>query len=320
MRDYGPGRPLVFNHIPKTAGTMLADSLRSVLQPTRPVQVLDQALFGAYDDIESLSPAARRTVVLSPQELPADADFVTGHVSPGTTLPRFPEADHLTVLRVPQVRLLSQFLHSRSVGELDIRHWGGTAEAFRAGWAPLGRYLQDAMVATTVDNTMTRFLAYPHPALARAAFIDESADDELVEAVLERLDRFAFVAVAENPAFMDDLAAWLGAPLPRSRDNERRSVPARRRPDLAAELDPAARELLDHRTRIDARIWAHVAARVLPAVDTDELLRTTVQRTVDHYRQVLAEPDTRPPVRRLAEAVYEAGVRTRLIRRASASR
>jgi hypothetical protein len=45
-----------------------------------------------------------------------------------------------------------------------------------------------------------------------------------------------------------------------------------------------------------------------------------VQRTVDHYRQVLAEPDTRPPVRRLAEAVYEAGVRTRLIRRASASR
>lgn len=309
MREYGPGQPLVFSHIPKTAGTSLGAALHEVLHPAVSVQGIDSSLFGGYDDVASIRPAMRAFVYLRPEELPADATLVAGHIAPGTTTVRYPGADHVTILRVPQVRLLSQWLHGRALTELSLRHWGPAADAFRASWLPLRDHIQHRRIAPSIDNTMTRFLTYPHPLLQREQFIDERHDDELYAAAVARLDAFAHVNIVENPDFLADLSGWLGAALPPTQLNERTSVPPRMRPDLTAELDPATRELVDHRCRIDARVWAHVAERVVPAVGASELLDRTVTDAIARYTAMLERPYEARPLRQVIERLYEVRVR-----------
>ena len=315
MRSYGPGNPLVFSHIPKTAGTSLGAALDQVLQPAVAVHGgIDTALFGGYDDLDDISPAFRAGIYLSPEELPADASLVTAHVAPGTTIVRYPAADHITVLRTPQVRLLSQWLHCRSLSEFTLRHWGRSGDAFRAGRRPLRDYLQQAEVAPTVDNTITRFLAWPHPALSRTEFIDPRDDETLVAAAIERVDGFAHVNLVENPAFLTELSAWLGAELPDTQLNERTSVLPRWRPDLTAELTAESRELLDHRCRLDVRVWKHVARQVLPDADATAVLEAAFEKSVRRYAEMLRKPYDAGPLRRVVEGMYDA--RSRLPDRA----
>lgn len=310
MRTYAPGNPLVFSHVPKTAGTSLSAALDQVLQPSVAVRGgIDTALFGGYDDIDGVAPALRAGIYFSPEELPADAELVTAHVAPATTSERYPGADHITVLRNPQVRLLSQWLHSRSLSEFTLRHWGPSADAFRSGRQPLRGYLVDPLVAPSVDNTITRFLAWPHPALARTEFIAEADDDALVEAAVARLDGFAHVNLVENPAFMADLSAWLGAELPDTQLNERTSVLPRMRPDLATELDSDTRALLDHRCRLDTRVWTRVAARVLPDADPATVLEQSFDRAVERYAEMLRRPYDAGPVRRVVEGLWDVKAR-----------
>jgi hypothetical protein len=314
MRRYGPGTPLVFSHVPKTAGTSLGAALDQVLKPAVAVHGgIDTALFGGYDDIGSISPALRAGIFLSPEELPVEASLVTAHVAPATTTARYPGADHITVLRTPQVRLLSQWLHCRSLSEFTLRRWGPSGDAFRAGRRPLRDYLDHAAVAPTVDNTITRFLAWPHPALSRTEFIDARDDDALVAAAIERLDGFAHVNLVENPAFLADLSSWLGVDLPRAQLNERTSVLPRWRPDLAVELDPRTREKLDHRCRLDVRVWAHVAKRVLSDVDPATVRDEALSAAVERYSEMLRHPYDASIPRRVVEAAYD--VRSRLPRR-----
>ena len=266
VRQYGPGNPLVFSHIPKTAGTSLRVALERALQPAVFVQGVDTSLLAGYDDLDAISPAHRAALYLSPDELPADATLVAGHIGPATTMARYPGADHITVLRAPELRILSQWLHGRALTEFNLRHWGPVAEAFRVAWRPLGEFLDHAMLAPNVDNTIARFLAWPHPALSRTAFIDESDDEAVLAAALERLDTFGYVNLVENPAFQEELGAWLGRELPPTRANERTAVPKRRRPDMAVELDGATRELLaaphpDRHPRVEIGGGAGAAGR-----------------------------------------------------------
>lgn len=306
VRSYGPGNPLVFSHIPKTAGTSLGAALEQVLGPEQAVRGgIDTSLFGGYDETEGVSAEMMAGVFYAPEALPADVSLVTAHVAPYTTMERYPGADHITVLRSPQVRLLSQWLHSRSLSELTLRHWGVAAEAFRTGRLPLREYLHHAKVAPSVDNTITRFLAYPHPLLQRTEFIPQEHDDELVAAAIARLDTFAHVNLVENPAFMKDLSEWLGTPLPEVQLNERTSVPPRFRPDLRAELDADTRAQLDYRCRLDIRVWQHVAERVLPDAHPDVVLEKAFSKAVSRYETMLRRPYDVGPVRRAAELVYD---------------
>jgi hypothetical protein len=309
MREYGPGHPLVFSHVPKTAGTSLRTALRKALRPEVHVDGLDASLFGGYDDVDGIDADLRAEIHLTPDSLPADATLVAAHISPGTTMARYPGADHITILRTPEVRLISQFLHCRGLTEFDIRRWGPAAEAFRAGWRPLGAFLADPMVAPNVDNTITRFLTWPQPLLDQTAFIDEADDDVLFEAAVDRLDSFGHVNVVENPAFMAELSAWLGRPLPDTRLNERMSVPARRRPDLDAELDPATRELLAHRCRIDHRVWAHVLAQVVPDADPASVRDAAMAKAIDRYSAMLREPDHTPLTRKVIHRLWDVKVK-----------
>lgn len=310
MRSYGPGNPLVFSHIPKTAGTSLGAALEQVIRPEVAVRGgIDTSLFGGYDRTEGVSPIVLAGVYWKPEDLPGDASLVTAHIAPATTQARYPGADHVTVLRTPQVRVLSQWLHSRSLSEFTLRHWGPSAEAFRAGRRPLLDYLQNPMVAPSVDNTITRFLAWPHPALKRTEFVAEADDDAVVAAAVDRLAGFGHVDLVENRDFLRDLSAWLGAELPDTQLNERTSVLPQWRPDLSAELDAPTRELLDHRCRLDVRVWEHVAQRVLPGADTDTVRAEAFETAVGRYAEILRRPYDASRKRRVVEGLYDLKVR-----------
>jgi len=305
MRQYGPGNPLVFSHIPKTAGTSLTAALHSALQPEVFVHGMDRSLAGGYDEFDAFNQAARDMMFLAPEELPADATLVAGHIGPATTLARYPDADHISFLRNPEVRLISQWMHGRALTEFDIRHWGPGAEAFRVGWRPLKEYLQQKLVATNTDNTIARFLAWPHPALPPNDFIDPAHDDEIAAAAIARIDAMAHVDIVENPEFITALGTWLGFELPQTRLNERAYIPKRMQPDFVTELDAETRELMAKRTRIDVRVWQHVARRVLPGADLDAVLAEALERAISRYEESFANtaPSGRP-VRRLVAFAY----------------
>lgn len=307
MTTLDPGRVVVFNHIPKTAGSSVRDVVRSAMGAERAVYCIDQSLVGGYVDFSALATSVRPQFVFSPDEMP-DADFVSGHISPGTTKVRYPHARHITILRNPQTRVISQWVHGRSLTDLELRHWG-TALAFRAARWPLQRYLNDDMLAPNVDNTIARFLTWPHAAVAQDAFVTESEDDALFDSAVATLDGFTHVNVVENEGFMKQLGADLGIALIEKRLNDRTANPPVVATDLAAELDPATRELLEYRTRIDRRIWLHVAHKVLPGVDHAAILATTLDDSVRRYGALPARRPAGNLVRRTAETVYRAKAR-----------
>ena len=303
MREYSPGHPLVFCHIPKSAGTSLTAALVQALQPKRPVVGVDLTLLGGYE-LEGLSAVVRAGIITSPEDLPADATLVAGHISPGTTMARVPDADHVTTLRNPRSRVASQWIHSRAMSEWDLRHWGSVGTAFRLGWLPFADYLQREIIAPNVDNTITRFLAWPHPLLQRSAFIEERHDDELLAVAMGRLEQFAHVGVVENPAFLAELGTWLGRDLPDARQNERTSIPRKRRPDLDAEMSPSTIDLLDHRTRLDQQVWAEVVRRSLDE-DPKDVLQSSWEKSIARYASVMDNRGESRPVRQAVVALYE---------------
>lgn len=307
VRDYSPGRPLVFSHIPKTAGTSLRTALVEALRPEVLVRGVDTSLVGGYDDYELLRGSAA-DFHFAPEDLAADATLVAGHIAPGTTMTRYPGADHVTLLRNPRVRVLSQWLHSRSLSDFDLRHYGRAGTAFRLGRLPLADYLDRPMIAPNTDNTITRFLVWPHRLLEATAFIPEAHDEELFDAALARLDAFVHVGLVEDPRAQARLGAWLGRPLPEIRVNTRATRP-KRRTDLGAELTQSPLEALDHRTRLDRRVWTEVARRMLPHDDPTALLETTWQRAVERYAAAVRQKGEARPVRRLAEVAYGVGWR-----------
>lgn len=307
MRDYAPGHPLVFSHIPKTAGTSLRTALVDALQPDVLVRGVDTSLVGGYDDYELLRGVAA-DFHFSPEDLDADATLVAGHIAPGTTMVRYPGADHITMLRNPRLRVLSQWLHSRSLSDFDLRHYGRAGTAFRLGRLPLADYLDRPMIAPNTDNTITRFLVWPHPLLETTSFIPGEHDAELLDAALARVDAFGHVGLVEDPAAQARLGEWLGRPLPEVRVNERATRP-KRRTDLGAELDDRTLELLDHRTRLDRQVWTHVARQVLPDRDADEVLAESWRTSIARYASAMNEKGGSRPVRRAVEVVYGLGYR-----------
>jgi hypothetical protein len=115
---------------------------------------------------------------------------------------------------------------------------------------------------------------------------------------------------------MSSLGSWLGRELHETRLNERAAIPRRRRPDMSVELSPDTVELLDDRTRIDQRLWAHVARKTLDA-DPSRVLSESWEKAMARYADT--PPSTgRRPVRQVVEALY--GLKTRLASRETKDR
>ena len=154
--------------------------------------------------------------------------MVAGHLSPGTTS------------RATRARITSRPCGTKTPGHLAVDRQsvafrlrspalGEFAEAFRVGRRPLGEYLHQEMIAPNIDNTITRFLVWPHPLLHQTRFIEPRHDEELFAMAVDRLDSFAHVGMTEDASFMSNLGGWLGRELHETRLNERTAIPRSRR-------------------------------------------------------------------------------------------
>ena len=101
-------RLIGFMHVPKTAGTSIATSLRQALRPKHEVFGWDLSSFGTFRDFASFDADLRAKVFLSADDLPASADLVRGHIALSTFRARYPRAECMTILREPMSRTLSQ--------------------------------------------------------------------------------------------------------------------------------------------------------------------------------------------------------------------
>jgi hypothetical protein len=310
MREYPPGRPLVFTHIPKTAGTSLREAVTASLEPEVVFNGFGRATLGSFSDVDSIHPSIRRAIVLDPADFPADVQFISGHIAPSETRARFPDADHFTVLREARVRLISAWLFARAHSDFNLRHWGGLADWMRAARSNLLDYIDNAEVAAHVDNVTVRLLLWPHELIPSDAFIDPAHDDELFAQAVATLDTLDYVGVVEQPDYVTEFGEWLGRPLDMPRLQQVSGLPQPDSPDLAAEVSGAGADRLRWRTRIDERLWAHVAARAVGAEQLDDVRERAYQDAVDRYSDMVSRPVRQSFPRRVLERSY--GIVTRL--------
>jgi hypothetical protein len=256
-----PGRPLILNHIPKTAGTSLTEGLVNAVQPTAPFHGIDRSALGPFEDVDKLSRWVRKRIIMTPEDIPADADAVFGHIGPATTTARFAVANRITVLREPRSRLVSHWLFSRAYTNFQLRFFGAWGDYVKTARRPLAEYLANERVAFYTDNLITRFLVWPHPLTPVGAFIDHRHDRELAELAVAGFDAFDFIGVIEDPNMKADLAAWLGRELVLPSSNASPALPKTLRCDVPAEADASA-DLIEERSRIDALVWDALAERV----------------------------------------------------------
>jgi hypothetical protein len=311
VREHRPQIPLVFTHIPKTAGTSLREAVVASLKPEVVFNGFGRAALGSFSDVDSLHPSIRRLIALDPAELPADAQFISGHIAPSETRARFPEADHFTVLREPRVRLVSNWLFARAHSDFNLRRWGGLATWMRAARSDLSDYIDNPHVAAHVDNVSVRFLLWPHDLIPSDDFIDPIHDDELFDQAVAMLDTYAYAGIVEDPDYVTDLGEWLGRPLRLERLQQVSGLPQPDTPDLAAEVAGDGADLLRWRTRIDARLWSHLAARVFAANELEEVRERAYQDAVGRYSILVTRPVRQSYPRRILEGSYSLATRLR---------
>lgn len=252
---------LVFNHIPKSAGTSLRIALARSLDVPKAVDGFDRSLFGGFDDFGSCAPEFRAVVAMSPEDLPEAPQLVVGHYALSTTKARYPAARHMTVLREARSRLLSHWMFWRAHRDEQLTSLGSWAGYVRKGAAPLVDFLEDPTIAASVDNVALRLLLWPHHAIPVDGHIDPRDDDALLAEALAKLEQMDFVGIVEDPDFEPSLSAWLGSPLKMERLNETMPIPEERRTSLWRQLTPAAIDALVKRSRLDDALWMHVAER-----------------------------------------------------------
>ena len=232
-KTYKSSVPLVFMHIPKTGGVALSKALLGSLQPLRALDmVFDRVLFGDFVAFDSIHPDIRRTIYLDSNDLPSDADFVSGHISFSTLLKKYPNSNYVTFLREPVSRILSFWVYWRSHTDDQLRQWGRWAERVRLATNSLADFLSRKKIAFQTDNLYVRMLVRPHSLIQDNKFIDQRNDRALLSEAIARLKQFSYVDLIENPTLQTDLQAWLGQPFACSRENETLPI----RPPLNASL------------------------------------------------------------------------------------
>ena len=261
--DRDRSRPLAFLHIPKSGGTALGLAIAEALEIKSRIHAWDRCLFGGYSQFETWPPERMENVFLAPEQMPEDAEFLSGHLAASTIQRRYPDAQRLTLLREPRARLLSLWVFWRSLAGDLSQDIGSFAERIAQARGPLSEFLGYPPLAAQIDNVTARMLIWPHPLAPEEGFIAAENDEAVFEQALARLGEFDFVDIYENTKATSHLARWLRRPLHLRRANVTPSVPEAYRTNLAAELTARARDLLQQRTRIDARLWRAVAERVV---------------------------------------------------------
>jgi hypothetical protein len=268
-RHYDSIRPLVFMHIPKSAGTSLSDALKTAIKPRAFFSAFDRCTFGTFDGFQSIAEEIRRAIVFDAAEIPPGLDLISGHMAFSTTSQAYPDAQFMTILREPVSRLMSFWLFWRSKRDENLVPWGRWADYVRKSRRPLREFIRARDISCQVDNQTLRMLLWPHPLVPDDDFIDERHDEELIQAALSRLDQFSFVDVVENPDMVARLQNWLGRPLLLQKLNETDDIPRALKTPIQQEFDPETLTLVVHRSRLDLKLWQEVVARRLRSVGPD---------------------------------------------------
>jgi len=264
-------RPLVFLHIPKTAGIAISYALMVAENPPRVLFGFDRAFFGPFSDFESVPAENRAFIHLSPDTIPRDEKLVRAHMALSTLRAAYQGARFMTVLREPICRLLSHYVFWRGFTEQQDRDWGGWAAYSGLARGRLEDFLADGRIACQIDNVAIRLLLWPHELIPQAGMIDPRHDAALIDQARIRLCGLDFVDVVENPFFDANLSAWLGVPPARVRMNETQPLAPALRTRLDQEFSSRAQSLLAARSRLDLALWQWVLRERAPGVDAAAL-------------------------------------------------
>ncbi len=273
-----PDLPLVFLHIPKSSGIAVSQALLQAQASGRNYFGFDRAFFGGFSDFASVPAENRAHIHLSPESLPRGETFVRAHMALSTLRTAYPDAQFITVLREPTVRLLSHFVFWRGFSAAQDAAWGGWAARSGLARGTLEAFLAAPEIACQIDNVATRLLLWPHPLIPDDGPIDPAHDATLIAEATARLLGLDFVDVVENPAFHANLAAWLGTAPSHARMNETEAVPTALRTPLDEELTPRAADLLAARGRLDLVLWHAVLRARAPGLDAETLRVAAVRR------------------------------------------
>lgn len=279
---------LFFNHIPKSAGTSLRIALARSLGVSQAVDGFDRLLFGGFDDFASLSPQARATVAMVPEDLPEAPQLVVGHYALSTTKARYPFARHMTVLREARSRLLSHWMFWRAHRDEQLTSLGSWAGYVQKAAAPLVEFLEDRAIAAQVDNIAVRLLLWPHAAIPVDDHIDPRDDAALLREALVKLEEMDFVDIVEDPDFELSLSSWLGAPITMERLNETLPIPEERRTPLWRQLTPSAMDAMARRSRLDDALWMHIAERRMSRAEAECLRETSLAQSIARHALLMA--------------------------------
>lgn len=281
-------RPLVFMHIPKTAGSTLMSELRRALRPKISVNGYDRYLFGTFSQFSTIDAAIRQNIYLSSDAMPRDADFVAGHIALSTLVSVFNTGQLLTLLREPFCRLLSLWLYWRQYDDQLLAAWGEWMDRVRLAHQDFSTFLDARIIAPQIDNIFVRMLLWPHVLIPEDDFIDPADDPQLVAEATNKLSQFAFLDVVENSALFDRLGAWLGRPVANTRINDTETMPVPLRRPLHRQLTQSVYEQLESRSRLDIQLWKHVARQSMPNADINKLLERTRLDHVARYAGMMA--------------------------------
>ena len=280
-------QPLAMMHIPKTAGTSLMHDISASLKPALDVRGFDRTLFGAFKDYSSFDVEALKTVYQKATDMPANANLIMGHFSHHTLQARYPDAQQITFVREPLIRIMSLWIFWRCQRDNDLAGWGEWANLVKLSRLSLKEYLSDTRIACQTDNMAVRMLLWPGSGIPPDQFIEERFDDVLLEQAFERLNSFSYTDVIENPFFSEGLKRWLQVDMTSSRLNETTPVPENLRLRLERELDNETLELLQQRSRLDLQLWKALAKRRLPERDIEALRIQTILGGIARYSSLL---------------------------------
>jgi hypothetical protein len=292
---HDPGRATVFMHVPKACGTAVRRGLLEALAPRRELLVHDRVMFGSFNDFESFEAETRRSICLNPASLDANADFVTGHISFSTLAARYPDAQFLTAFREPFSRIISHWLFWQNFSGERLSAYGEYASCLLQSRAPLADFLSCRDVASQTDNVHLRMLLWPHRLVPEGDFIDPCFDNQLLQEASDRLQKFAFVDVVENPRFSTNLEYWLGRPFPYRWTNETPPPPSTEKSSFPIQLNSESFDLLETRCRLDLKLWLLLARKSVKGIDPMTLrARTLMLNVARHARWVATDGEKTP--------------------------
>ena len=272
-----PDRPLIFLHIPKSAGTSMSKGLDIFLHPKHSIiGGFDSVVFGKFDDFKSINHKISSKIYVGTNYLPKAVDLVTGHFSYNTLINAYPHGQIITIMREPSSRLLSFWMYWRSYNDKQVKMFGTWGKRILLARKSFKEFLNASEIYCQTDNITTRMILYPHRLIPLDRAIDPLYDNQLLIEARRIINKLAFVDIIENPKFLNRLSTWLGGSFELQRENVTGAIPLPFRRNLHNEFDQETLELLEKRTRLDRILWHDIISKYNPDLDSSVLERSIV--------------------------------------------